>query len=134
MGGDKNDDERRGWWELDLAVRTVYVLIPVGMAVLGWALTLETRLQSAIARQEERGPRINRIEEELYALRDSAKDPSTRVRIESVQRELDELRKVDGLSSHRLDRIEERLNALHTFIIQRDLDRMRSEEKRETKR
>jgi hypothetical protein len=76
----------------DIAMRVATALIPVILAIAGWAYSIDGRLRDVTARQDERGPRIKALEDALHG---------------STER-----------FDQRLARTEERINNLHLFILQ----------------
>jgi hypothetical protein len=94
--------------------RGVSLLFPIVLAMAGWALTLETRMSEIATQQMERAPRIfelettiNRLTEEVH---DPRPNPETKVTLESIIVQHKHLEK-------RIDRIEDRLNSLHNYLL-----------------
>ena len=75
----------------------VMLLCSLLIAVMGWAFSLETRLQATITKVEERGPRLESFEKVLNSL--------------ATDTDIDKI----GV---RLDRLEDRVNGLHQFLLQ----------------
>lgn len=112
---DENGDAHRRrkadpWWRF---------LIPVGgsltIALFSWGVSLETRISNMAAIQLERGPVIGKMQAQLDAVEQVANDPSPRPeakvminRIETAHEHLEE----------RLNRLEERFNNFHQFLLQ----------------
>ena len=95
--------------------RGVTLIVPIVIALAGWALTLQIRLQEISTKQEERGPRIAAIERDIDVLntiaRDPAPKPETRVELQQMEQSHKRL-------ETRLDRLEERFNNFHQFLLQ----------------
>lgn len=87
----------------DLPSRVAIAMIPGVLAIAGWAYSLDGRLRDVTARQEERGPRLNALEEDVAALHREIGKPSARL---------------EERFEMRIARMEERLNNLHLYIIQ----------------
>lgn len=94
----------------DFYSRAAVGLIPVVLAIAGWAYSLDSRLREVSARQEERGPRLTALEQDVSMLQNELGKPSSR-----VEEKLD----------LRVSRLEERMNNLHLFIIQLQGSRVR---------
>ncbi len=84
------------------------------IAVAGWVVSLERRVQDNTTQIADRGPRIERLEKDVDALEkdiaDPAPKPETRVamlKLDSDHKQLDA----------RLDRLEERINGLHAYLL-----------------
>jgi hypothetical protein len=94
--------------------RGVSLLFPIVLVIAAWALTLETRISEIATQQAERGPRIAAMETLVSQLQDAIHDPSpkpeTKVAIEALKGEHDRL-------DDRVTRLEERLNAPHSYIL-----------------
>jgi hypothetical protein len=94
--------------------RGVTLLFPIVLGIAGWALTLETRISEIVTQLAERGPRLAAIETLVSQLHDAIHDPSpkpeTKVEIAALKAEHERL-------DERVTRLEERLNALHNYIL-----------------
>lgn len=83
--------------------KIIIAIIPVVLAVAGWAYNIDNRLRDVAARQEERGPRISAMESDMAKIRAEIGKPSARL---------------EDRFDIRLSRLEERINNLHLFILQ----------------
>lgn len=89
----------------DWQTRTLIALIPSGIAVSGWLIALESRVQLIDTRQQERAPRIGKLEEEVERLQLAiGPTPQAKIILEEHNR--------------RIDRLEARMNSLHEYILQ----------------
>lgn len=86
----------------DWLAKGIGLLLTLLIAVMGWAFSLETRLQAAVTKIEERGPRLEQLENEHRALASDG-----------------DLDKINA----RLDRLEDRVNGLHQFLLQNPANR-----------
>lgn len=90
-------------------------LIPVALAISGWVLSLESRIQVIDARQQERTGRFDNLEHMLGEMEKQISDPSpkpeTKIAIEGLRRDMDN-------THEEIVRLNERLNNLHNFLLQ----------------
>ncbi len=95
----------------DWQTKVILGLIPAFLAMGGWAITLEGRVQVIDARQQERGPVIAEIKADHKELNkrvdEIASDPNPRPSAKII---LDE-------HARRIDKLEARLSSLHEYII-----------------
>ena len=83
------------------------LLIPLVLAISGWAFALQGRIHEIDATQDERGARIVAIEQQIKSLTDFARDPSPRPETRVAMKAMDD----------RMARVEERINSLHNYIL-----------------
>lgn len=102
---DGNRHKRRvvdQWWKFFIPVVGSIVL-----AIFGWAVNLQIKVDHIATTQTEREPRFTAIEQQIKELvtiaRDPAPRPETRVELKAID--------------ERLGRLEERVNSLHAYIL-----------------
>lgn len=99
----------------DWQSKAIVAMVPVVIAVAGWSISLENRIQVIDARQSERTSRFDHLEQMLTqvnrAVMDPAPKPETKIAIESLRRDMDN-------SHEEIVRLNERLNNLHNFLLQ----------------
>lgn len=103
------------------AFKGIVFLVPTVMSIAVWSFNLQTRIETIATKQEERGPRLAAIERDIDTLTQIARDPSPRPEAKIA---LDGLRADHKRVEDRLDRLEERINGLHQFIINAPLKLM----------
>lgn len=110
----ESDVEEARARDRDLSLRIIAVLVPVILALGGWVVALETRLQEVTTKQEERGPHISALETAVKDLEETVRDPApkpeTKVAVENI---ISQHRRLE----ERVDRMEERINALHNYLL-----------------
>lgn len=110
----ESDVEEARARDRDLSLRIIAVLVPVILALSGWVVSLEGRLQEVKTKQEERGPRISALEAAVKDLEETVRDPApkpeTKVAVENI---ISQHRRLE----ERVDRMEERINALHNYLL-----------------
>lgn len=114
-GSDDHEELIVRHWADNWSGRIITVLVPAVIAIGGWAFTLQSKIDVIGAKQEERGPRLVTLEEEVHDLarlaHDPAPKPETKVAVEEMKRAHRDV--ID-----RLDRLEDRVNALHNYLLQ----------------
>lgn len=83
-------------------------LATVLISLVGWGVSVETRINRVFVLEEERATFIEKLE---VATRDPALRPEIRLQFEQNQQDIDKM-------SRRIDRLEERFNNFHTFLLQ----------------
>ena len=97
-----------GWKILPMAIAPM-------IALFAWGVSVETRLTNILAVQADRTPKIAKIQEDLADLAIKVYDPSMKPEAAKAFKQVWEDH--DRLSS-RIDRIEERFNNFHQFLLQ----------------
>lgn len=101
--------------------RAIVVMIPVGVAVIAWSFNMESRLQAVSSRFDERGNRITSLETRMsmaeMRIADPSPKPEARVMIDDIRREMSEMREKDKALFDRQQRLDDRLNNLHLYLM-----------------
>lgn len=109
------NDESNGAGQKSIVFGPVLITASVAAAIAlaGWVISLETRMQRAITIVDERGPRLMNIERniaELYSMvRDPSSRPETKVAIQSLRNDHSDMHQT-------IRRLEDRINNLHGFL------------------
>lgn len=95
--------------------KAIPIVISLAAILFGWGISVETRIGNIATTQQERAPVISNLRTDIAQLYDLVRDPSpkpeTRVMIEQME------------ATHRrheeqINRLEERFNNFHQFILQ----------------
>lgn len=97
-----------GWKILPLTVGPA-------LGLLAWGISVETRLSAITVTQIERGPQIAKMREDMDDMKIRVYDPSTKP---ETKKEISQLWSDLDKMGARIDRIEERFNNFHQFLIQ----------------
>lgn len=94
-------------------------LLPVAsglmVILIGWGVSVESRIGTMAAVQTERAPIITRHSQQISQLFDLEKDPSPKPEAKII---LDKLEAEHTQMDNRVLRLEERFNNFHQFILQ----------------
>lgn len=94
-------------------------LAPVGsglaLALFGWGVSVENRIGTIQAIQAERTIKVAAIEERISEVAKAAYDPAPKPQAKVM---IDQLEVEHTRMDSRLDRLEERFNNFHQFLIQ----------------
>lgn len=115
--GDRDaDGERFRRREWDYLMKFLPTVVGTTLfALSAWGVSIEVRLNTLNAVQQERAPLLTKANEDISQLYDLVKDPSpkaeTKVEMDSMQDNMKQL-------ADRIDRMDERLSNLHQFLLQ----------------
>ena len=103
--------QRRAWdgWKI------MPMVVGPALGLLAWGVSVETRLVNIQAIQSDRTPKIAKIENELTELALKVYDPSTKP---ETKKEISQLWSDHDKLGARIDRLEERFNNFHQFLLQ----------------
>lgn len=107
-------DHEEGQSGKDQLIKIAAIVIPIFIAILGWAYNLTLEVQDIKLKQIERGPIIAELKADVTLLFKAVTDPSpkaeTKVAVSALQRDLLSL-------EENLHRMDDRLNNLHSYIL-----------------
>lgn len=78
------------------------------LSLIGWGISVETRINRISVLEQERAAFIDKLE---VATREPPTRPEIKIQLEQDQQAIDTL-------GRRIDRLEERFNNFHTFLLQ----------------
>ena len=94
-------------------------LLPLGgtfvVAIFSWGISVENRLSNVSATQQERGPMLRQMKDDLGELSLLVHDPSTKP---ETKKEITQLWTDHDRLGAKIDRLEERFNNFHQFLLQ----------------
>ena len=91
----------------NFTAKGIALLIPIVLAISGWAFSLQGRIHEIATQQSERGPRIDAMEKKLALVAEAVRDPSPKPETRVEMKAMDD----------RLARIEERVNYIHNYLM-----------------
>ena len=96
----------------------MWKMLPVMSSALflaiGWGISVETRIGNMATTQAERAPRIVTLENQVSNLDVMVRDPAPKA---ETKVEMDAMKDDHKQLSDRLDRLEDRVNNLHNYIL-----------------
>lgn len=96
-----------------------FMLLPIAgslmIAIGGWGVSVESRINAMSVIQQERAPVIIRHSQEIGELYALARDPEPRPKAKVI---LDQMMSDHAHHEDRINRLEERLSNLHQFLLQ----------------
>lgn len=95
--------------------KIVPIILSVGGVLLGWGISVETRVGNIATTQQERAPIIAGYGRDIARLFELAHDPTPRPQAKVM---LDQMASEHRLHEDRINRLEERFNNFHQFILQ----------------
>lgn len=115
MYDDDGKEYRRRYSDQGLTKWAVSMSGPILLGLFSWGITVEIRLNNMATVQQERGPIFKRIDERLALVEAVAGDPAPRPQAKVM---LDRMHEDHDHMMSRIDRLEERFNNFHQFLLQ----------------